>query len=210
MIVLSVGIDTLKALGKCKAVDYTWAHGRSCIVLSFFFAINTVIGKHYCFCKIIACEMAFWNAHICKFSAAKMVSQIRLDLFQLLLNSKLRLKIISALFALNGMNIPMYNAMRRCVPIANLLLGVLFLRIRPTRGITLSVLTITAGTLVAAFGDLNFDSTAYTFGAISVISNAAYLTTLQKTGMEKNLGAISIAYINRLLSTQEKKMNRSF
>jgi len=146
MIVLSVGIDTLKALGKCKAVDYTWAHGRSCIVLSFFFAINTVI----------------------------------------------------ALFALNGMNIPMYNAMRRCVPIANLLLGVLFLRIRPTRGITLSVLTITAGTLVAAFGDLNFDSTAYTFGAISVISNAAYLTTLQKTGMEKNLGAISIAYINSI------------
>ena len=50
MIVLSVGIDTLKALGKCKAVDYTWAHGRSCIVLSFFFAINTVIGKQYCYC----------------------------------------------------------------------------------------------------------------------------------------------------------------
>jgi solute carrier family 35 protein len=104
------------------------------------------------------------------------------------------------------MNIPMYNAMRRCVPIANLLLGVLFLRIRPTRGITLSVLTITAGTLVAAFGDLNFDSTAYTFGAISVISNAAYLTTLQKTGMEKNLGAISIAYINRLLITLNQKI----
>jgi len=49
MIVLSVGIDTLKALGKCKAVDYTWAHGRSCMVLSFFFAINTVIGKENCY-----------------------------------------------------------------------------------------------------------------------------------------------------------------
>jgi len=108
------------------------------------------------------------------------------------------------------MNIPMYNAMRRCVPIANLLLGVLFLRIRPTRGITLSVLTITAGTLVAAFGDLNFDSTAYTFGAISVISNAAYLTTLQKTGMEKNLGAISIAYINRFVKSSKRKCTDKF
>lgn len=58
MIVLSVGIDTLKALGKCKAVDYTWAHGRSCIVLSFFFAINTVIGKQYCFSKsLLKCSI---------------------------------------------------------------------------------------------------------------------------------------------------------
>jgi solute carrier family 35 protein len=96
------------------------------------------------------------------------------------------------------MNIPMYNAMRRCVPIANLLLGVLFLRARPSRGIVISVLTITSGTLVAAFGDINFDAHAYTFGVISVISNAAYLTTLQKTGMEKNIGAISIAYINSI------------
>lgn len=146
MIVLSLGIDFLKHFGYSKAVDYTWEHGRSCIVLSFFFAINTVI----------------------------------------------------ALVALNGMNIPMYNAMRRCVPIANLLLGVIFLKIRPSNGITISVLTITAGTMVAAFGDLNFDAHAYSFGVVSVVSNAAYLTTLQKTGMEKNLGAISIAYINSI------------
>ena len=45
MIVLSLGIDFLKHFGYSKAVDYTWEHGRSCIVLSFFFAINTVIGK---------------------------------------------------------------------------------------------------------------------------------------------------------------------
>lgn len=50
---------------------------------------------------------------------------------------------------------------------------------------------------ISAFGDINFDAHAYTFGVISVVSNAAYLTTLQKTGMEKNIGAISIAYINR-------------
>lgn len=44
MIVLSLGIDLLKHLGYSKAVDYTWEHGRSCLILSFFFAINTVIG----------------------------------------------------------------------------------------------------------------------------------------------------------------------
>lgn len=31
--------------------------------------------------------------------------------------------VILALLALSGMNIPMYNAMRRCVPIASLILG---------------------------------------------------------------------------------------
>ena len=45
MIVFSLGIDFLKHFGYSQAVDYTWEHGRSCIVLSFFFAINTVIGK---------------------------------------------------------------------------------------------------------------------------------------------------------------------
>lgn len=45
MIVLSIGIDLLKHFGYSKAVDYTWEHGKSCIVLSFFFAVNTVIGK---------------------------------------------------------------------------------------------------------------------------------------------------------------------
>ena len=45
MIVLSIGIDLLKHFGYSKAVDYTWEHGKSCIVLSFFFAVNTVIGE---------------------------------------------------------------------------------------------------------------------------------------------------------------------
>ena len=133
MIVLSLGIDLLKHLGYSKAVDYTWEHGRSCLILSFFFAINTVIGENlFVFSQILNLRCNKENVKTEKFTK------------------------ILALFALNGMNIPMYNAMRRCVPIANLLLGVIFLRTRPSKGITISVLTITSGTFVAGKSKIIF------------------------------------------------------
>ena len=62
-----------------------------------------------------------------------------------------------ALFALSGMNIPMYNAMRRCVPIASLLLGPVIYPQRTTPNIIGAIILITAGTITAAIGDLDFD-----------------------------------------------------
>ena len=104
-----------------------------------------------------------------------------------------------ALFALTGMNIPMYNALRRCTPIMSLILGKFLLRNqKSTPGIWGSVLIITVGTFIAASGDLNFDQNSYLYGITSVVTQALYLITLQKTGVEKNIGAISIVYINSI------------
>ena len=104
-----------------------------------------------------------------------------------------------ALFALTGMNIPMYNAMRRCVPIVSLIIGPCLLRSQKTTiGIWLSVGLITVGTFVAAFGDLNFHWHSYILGMASVVTQSLYLLTLQKTGIEKNIGAISLVYINSI------------
>jgi len=95
--------------------------------------------------------------------------------------------VILALFALSGMNIPMYNAMRRwatnldkffyfsrCVPIASLLLGPCIYPQRSTTSIILAIVLITAGTITAAQGDLDFDFKSYTFGSLSVLTQVEY------------------------------------
>ena len=51
----------------------------------------------------------------------------------------------------------MYNAMRRCVPIASLLLGSVIYAERTTPPIIGAIILITAGTITAATGDLDFD-----------------------------------------------------
>jgi len=114
--------------------------------------------------------------------------------------------VILALFALSGMNIPMYNAMRRCVPIASLLLGPVIYPQRTTPNIIGAIILITAGTITAAIGDLDFDFKSYAFGAASVLSQSLYLLTLQKMGSENQLGsynpnakaanAMTILYVN--------------
>lgn len=101
--------------------------------------------------------------------------------------------VILALFALSGMNIPMYNAMRRCVPIASLILGPCIYPQRTTTPIVGSIILITAGTITAANGDLDFDIKSYTFGVCSVLSQSLYLLTLQRMGAEQQLGAYNTA-----------------
>ena len=83
--------------------------------------------------------------------------------------------VILALFALSGMNIPMYNAMRRCVPIASLILGPCIYPQRTTTSIVGAIILITAGTITAANGDLDFDIKSYSFGVCSVLSQVILL-----------------------------------
>lgn len=101
--------------------------------------------------------------------------------------------VILALLALSGMNIPMYNAMRRCVPIASLILGPCIYPQRTTTSIVGSIILITAGTITAANGDLDFDVKSYTFGICSVLSQSLYLLTLQRMGAEQQLGVYNTA-----------------
>ena len=86
--------------------------------------------------------------------------------------------VILALFALSGMNIPMYNAMRRCVPIASLILGPCIYPQRTTTYIVGSIILITAGTITAANGDLDFDIKSYSYGVCSVLSQVKIRTTI--------------------------------
>ena len=54
-----------------------------------------------------------------------------------------------SLFALHGMNIPMYGAIKRCTPLVSLILSVVVLRKAvPSKQIVISILLITFGCLI--------------------------------------------------------------
>ena len=54
-----------------------------------------------------------------------------------------------SLFALHGMNIPMYGAIKRCTPLVSLILSVVVLRKAvPSKQIVISILLITLGCLI--------------------------------------------------------------
>lgn len=55
---------------------------------------------------------------------------------------------------------------------------------------------ITFGTFFAASGDLDFDLKSYTFGAVSVFTQALYFLVVQKLGVDKDFSALTIVYIN--------------
>merc|ERR1719188_1340767 len=110
-----------------------------------------------------------------------------------------------SLTALHGMNIPMYGAVKRCTPLVSLALSVAFLRKRlPSLTITASILFITVGCIIASVGDMEFDSRAYTTGALSVFAQAGYLTLVQKhsekksaqSGGEGGGSALEMVYLN--------------
>ncbi|XP_076034843.1 uncharacterized protein LOC143021310 isoform X2 [Oratosquilla oratoria] len=101
-----------------------------------------------------------------------------------------------SLMALEGMNIPMYGAVKRCTPLVNLVLSVVILRKpRPSLMLFMSILTITAGCFVAVLGDLTFDGFAYSMGGFSVIAQGLYLTLVQQCA-ENQFSTLEILQLN--------------
>ncbi|GIY52315.1 hypothetical protein CDAR_207791 [Caerostris darwini] len=102
---------------------------------------------------------------------------------------------ISALYALGGMSIPMYVAVKRCAPIVTLILSVVILKKNvPSMKIILAVTLISFGCILAGFGDIEFEMRAYTYGAVSVLVQGLYLTLAQKSLEE--MSALLVLYIS--------------
>ena len=102
-----------------------------------------------------------------------------------------------SLFALHGMNIPMYGAIKRCTPLVSLILSVVVLRKSvPSKAIVISILLITFGCLVASIGDLEFDGHAYFMGMLSVFAQGGYLTLVQRSSLEMKKSTLEMIHIN--------------
>ncbi|XP_064078018.1 uncharacterized protein LOC135195615 isoform X2 [Macrobrachium nipponense] len=105
-----------------------------------------------------------------------------------------------SLLALEGMNIPMYAAIKRCTPLISLILSVTYLK-KPMPSLVLisSILTVTIGCFIAGMSDPSFNGFAYLMGALSVISQASYLTLVQECG-ENKLKPLDILHLNSCIS----------
>ncbi|PRD29286.1 UNVERIFIED_CONTAM: UDP-galactose/UDP-glucose transporter 7 [Trichonephila clavipes] len=101
---------------------------------------------------------------------------------------------VTALYALGGMSIPMYVAVKRCAPIVTLILSIVVLKKAiPSMRIILAVVLISFGCILASLGDLEFDMITYMYGALSVLVQGLYLTLAQKS--LEDMSALLVLYI---------------
>ncbi|KAK7283029.1 hypothetical protein RIF29_12233 [Crotalaria pallida] len=105
-----------------------------------------------------------------------------------------------ALASLKGVNIPMYIAIKRLTPLAVLIAGFFYGKGKPTTQVTLSVMLIAAGVLIAALGDFSFDLFGYSMAFISVFFQTMYLVLVERSGAEDGLSSVEIMFYNSFLS----------
>ncbi|XP_065052070.1 uncharacterized protein LOC135681493 isoform X2 [Rhopilema esculentum] len=103
-----------------------------------------------------------------------------------------------ALAALGNLSIPVYNVLRRMLPLANLMMAHFVLKKTPSWQIVISVLFIVTGCVLTGFGDVKFDFYAYICAVSSVVAQSIYLTYVQKTGIESGVSALSVLHLNSI------------
>ncbi|CAG5114516.1 unnamed protein product [Candidula unifasciata] len=103
---------------------------------------------------------------------------------------------VLALTALSHMNIAMYGVLKRCVPLFTMLFSLVILKKDlPNRFTIASVTLLTVGCVVAGYGDLGFNLTAYVCGIGSNFTQALYLLLVQRYS-EHHLPVTHILQLN--------------
>ncbi|KAI8796341.1 UDP-sugar transporter [Biomphalaria glabrata] len=103
---------------------------------------------------------------------------------------------VLALTALSHMNIAMYGVLKRCVPLSTMLLSLVILKTGlPSKVTMYSVVVLTVGCVIAGFGDLGFNLTAYICGIGSNFMQALYLLLVQKYS-EQHLSVTETLQLN--------------
>ncbi|KAF3782635.1 putative UDP-sugar transporter [Nymphaea thermarum] len=105
-----------------------------------------------------------------------------------------------ALASLKGVNIPMYIALKRLTPLAVLVAGFFTGKGHPSVQVSLSVLLIGLGVIIAALGDFSFDLFGYSMALSSVFFQTMYLVLVEKSGAEDGLSSVELMFYNGFLS----------
>ncbi|CAI5466356.1 unnamed protein product [Closterium sp. Yama58-4] len=105
-----------------------------------------------------------------------------------------------ALASLQGVNIPMYIALKRLTPMAVLITGFFTGKSKPPLQVTLSVSLTTFGCLIAALGDFSLDPYAYALALTSVLCQTFYLLLVERSGAEQGISSFELMFYNALLS----------
>lgn len=105
-----------------------------------------------------------------------------------------------ALAAVRALSIPVYHVLKRLTPVMVLVGKFLIGGNPPSKEITLSVLTVVSGCLMAGFGDLSFDLSGYSAALMSCALQSTYLILVERSGSEKGFNSMELLLYNGILS----------
>jgi len=105
-----------------------------------------------------------------------------------------------ALAAVRSLSIPVYHVLKRLTPVMVLLGKWLMGGGTPSKEITLSVVTVVSGCIMAGFGDLSFVWSGYSAALISCALQTTYLLLVERTGTEKGFNSMELLLYNGILS----------
>ncbi|XP_022730952.1 UDP-galactose/UDP-glucose transporter 7 isoform X2 [Durio zibethinus] len=179
---LSYGIASMAMVFINKAILMQYAHSMTLLTVQQF---ATALLIHF------GRQMGYTKAKGIDITTAK-----RLLPVSLFYNAN----VAFALASLKGVNIPMYIAIKRLTPLSVLIAGFFSGKEKPTTQVTLSVLLIGAGVIVAAMGDFSFDLFGYSMALTSVFFQTMYLVLVEKSGVEDGLSSVEIMFYNSFLS----------
>ncbi|XVE97285.1 hypothetical protein REPUB_Repub03eG0006600 [Reevesia pubescens] len=179
---LSYGIASMAMVFINKAIIMQYAHSMTLLTVQ---QLATALLIHF------GRQMGYTKAKGVDLTTAK-----RLLPISLFYNAN----VAFALASLKGVNIPMYIAIKRLTPLAVLIAGFFSGKGKPTTQVTLSVILIAAGVIVAALGDFSFDLFGYSMALTSVFFQTMYLMLVEKSGAEDGLSSVEIMFYNSFLS----------
>ncbi|KAH8941704.1 hypothetical protein BDL97_14G058900 [Sphagnum fallax] len=105
-----------------------------------------------------------------------------------------------ALAAVKSLSIPVYHVLKRLTPVMVLVAKFILGGALPSKEITLSVMTIVSGCIMAGIGDLSFEWSGYSAAFISCALQSTYLLLVERSGSEKGFNSMELLLYNGLLS----------
>jgi solute carrier family 35 protein len=90
-----------------------------------------------------------------------------------------------ALAAVKSLSIPVYHVLKRLTPVMVLVAKFILGGAPPSKEVTLSVLTVVSGCIMAGIGDLSFEWSGYSAAFISCALQTTYLLLVERSGSEK-------------------------
>ncbi|KAH8944469.1 hypothetical protein BDL97_13G112500 [Sphagnum fallax] len=90
-----------------------------------------------------------------------------------------------ALAAVKSLSIPVYHVLKRLTPVMVLIAKFILGGAPPSKEVTLSVLTVVSGCIMAGIGDLSFEWSGYSAAFISCALQSTYLLLVERSGSEK-------------------------
>lgn len=110
------------------------------------------------------------------------------------------LNVLSGIFTLEYMSIPMFSTLRRLTTLIVLIGEHVLLRKYATRPIWLAVIVMTLGALVAGVSDLDFNPMGYMCVTINNLCTAAYLLLIQITKRDLQVSNLQLLFLMNLCS----------